>query len=475
MTGLDVLPRALTAELAGAGDVETACALATARLQQAGLPLVSIYLLSGDLLRCLGVHGYGQLYDGIPPGVGVIGRAYATGTRQHVRVGVPGAAYRAAACGVIEELALPLHADGVCIGVLNAESTHPFEPGVVPALDGAAQVLSRALTALGGPPAENQAQRLVRYATSLSEAHDLPDLAARLLAAARTVSGLSTAALVSGRGALLLAADGVHAERLKALTTSELTELLPWVRHGASSRSSGERGLQPTPVQTMLERAGLCSFVLVPVVSRQELFAVLLVGDARSEPVASGVVETLELLAALGAADLRSMRATHQLREQARTDPLTGLPHRRAFDEALQQALVLAPSAAGLTTAVVLVDLDHFKAINDAHGHPAGDEVLRRVARSLALALRSQDALHRIGGDEFAAVLEVQDVAELQAVADRLVEAGRAAGTSVSVGGCLAEDGDDPECVVARVDAALYAAKAAGRDCARVPGHGTAG
>lgn len=414
------------------------------------------------------MHGYGQLYDGIPPGVGVIGRAFASGTRQHVQVGSPGAAYRPAAGGVVEELALPLHADGVCIGVLNAESTHGFGPGVIRALEGAAEVLSRALTALGGPPAENQAQRLVRYATSLSEAQDLPDLAARLLAAARTVSGLSTAALVSGRGAMLLAADGLRAERLRALKATELAELLPWVSHGASSRSSGERGLQPTPVQTMLERAGLCSFVLVPVVSRQELFAVLLVGDDRSEPVASGVVETLELLAALGAADLRSMRATHQLREQARTDPLTGLPHRRAFDEALQQALVLGPSAAGLTTAVVLVDLDHFKAVNDAQGHPAGDEVLRRAARSLALALRSQDALHRIGGDEFAAVLEVQDVAELQAVADRLVAAAGAGAGTVSVGACLVPEGDDAAQVVARVDAALYSAKQNGRDQAVV-------
>jgi putative methionine-R-sulfoxide reductase with GAF domain len=238
MTDLDVLEPTLTAELAGAGDVAEACALTTARLRQAGLPLVSIYLLSGDLLRCLGVHGYGQLYDGIPPGVGVIGRAFATGTRQHVHVGADDASYRPAAGGVVEELALPLHADGFCVGVLNAESTRGFAPDVVAALAGAAELLSAALTALGGPPAENQAQRLVRYATSLSEATDLPDLAGRLLAAARTVSGLSTAALVSGRGALLLAADGTHAAQLRGLSAHGLAELLPWVSHG---RAAGQR------------------------------------------------------------------------------------------------------------------------------------------------------------------------------------------------------------------------------------------
>jgi diguanylate cyclase (GGDEF)-like protein len=129
---------------------------------------------------------------------------------------------------------------------------------------------------------------------------------------------------------------------------------------------------------------------------------------------------------------------------------------------------VLAPTTEGRSTAVVLVDLDHFKAVNDVQGHPAGDEVLRRTARSLAHALRSQDALHRIGGDEFAAVLEVQDLAELQVVADRLVEAARAGASTVSVGACLVREGDDAAQVLSRADAALYSAKQHGRDQARV-------
>lgn len=468
MTSLEALPRALARELAAAQDVDEACALTVVRLQHAGVRLVSVYLLSGDLLRCRGVRGYGQLYDGIPPGVGVIGQAFATGTRRHVRTPAPGNGYRRATADVVEELAVPLTAGGPCIGVLNVESTRPLGAAVVRLVDAAGAVLDQALTRLGGPPPESRAQQLVHWATSLSDAEDLPDLADRLLEAARAMSGLSDAALVSGRGPRVLAASGEGAEQLRALPEDEVAQLLPWVSHGASSRSSGERGLQPSSVQSMLARAGLFSFVLVPVLSRQELFAVLVAGDGRREPVDPGVVESLELLAALGAADLRSMRATQQLRQQARTDPLTGLPHRRAFDEALQQALLLAPSRDDRRTAVLLVDLDAFKLVNDEHGHPAGDEVLRRTARVLGTALRSLDALYRIGGDEFAAVLEVQDAAELRQVAERLAVAARRSGTTVSIGACLATSGDDPVSVLRRADTALYAAKAAGRDRAHV-------
>jgi hypothetical protein len=95
VTSLEALPRELATSLASARDVEAACEATTSCLQAAGVRLASIYLHSGGLLRCLGVRGYGQLFDGIPPGLGVIGTAFASGRRLHVRTGDDGEGYRA--------------------------------------------------------------------------------------------------------------------------------------------------------------------------------------------------------------------------------------------------------------------------------------------------------------------------------------------------------------------------------------------
>jgi len=138
-------------------------------------------------------------------------------------------------------------------------------------------------------------------------------------------------------------------------------------------------------------------------------------GDAVAGTLALGAV-----LAALGrtALTFREVRALAASRRQARTDELTGLPNRRSVYEAL--IVVDAQIARGRDVAVLLIDLDRFKEVNDSVGHAAGDALLRQVGSRLAQHLRHGDLLARLGGDEFVLLAHGLDAAEAQALATRL-------------------------------------------------------
>jgi two-component system, cell cycle response regulator len=172
--------------------------------------------------------------------------------------------------------------------------------------------------------------------------------------------------------------------------------------------------------------------------------------------------------------------AREALREQATTDALTGIANRRTILETLGRELERARRA-GTSCAVVFVDLDHFKRVNDTHGHAAGDAVLRQAASTMRSTLRPYDLLGRYGGEEFVVVLPGCDVAGARAVAERLRAAVAAAPTvtgeltlrvtcslGVAVGG--GATGVDRERLLSAADAALYRAKQAGRDRVAVDG-----
>lgn len=160
-----------------------------------------------------------------------------------------------------------------------------------------------------------------------------------------------------------------------------------------------------------------------------------------------------------------------QLVHGALHDPLTGLPNRALFHDRLEQALDTDRRRRGVT-AVLLIDLDRFKVINDSLGHPAGDHVIVTTARRLEAALRPGDTVARLGGDEFAMLLEgLHAPPEASAVAERLQEAlaapiavdGREVVTSASIGVAITEPGAPPEDVLRDADTAMYRAKAAGK------------
>jgi len=188
----------------------------------------------------------------------------------------------------------------------------------------------------------------------------------------------------------------------------------------------------------------------------------------------------LHLLAALGeqvglAIERARLYATLREREarlahMALHDPLTGLPNRRGLGEALGAALArLGRGGAGVT--LLYLDLDDFKAVNDALGHEAGDYLLGEVAERLRACLRAGDTPARLGGDEFAILLEGTGAAEARVVAARLVATlatpvrigATSTPISASVGAALAIGGDTADDLLRRADTALYAAKRTGK------------
>ncbi len=182
------------------------------------------------------------------------------------------------------------------------------------------------------------------------------------------------------------------------------------------------------------------------------------------------------LLAALILVWSRNERM-QELQREASLDPLTGLKNRRRFEEDLRVAMARARRE-GATGAVLMLDLDDFKRVNDSYGHPAGDRTIEEIADVLRGRTRESDTLARLGGDEFAIVLPRSSLVEARVVAESIAAAIRehqpARGDidpiTASIG--VAMFGTDPrtsiELVVSEADTAMYAAKDGGRDGVRV-------
>ena len=163
--------------------------------------------------------------------------------------------------------------------------------------------------------------------------------------------------------------------------------------------------------------------------------------------------------------------ALEEAERDANLDALTGLPNRRYFDELL--AIMRPGRRTTDSLAILMVDIDHFKAVNDRHGHGGGDGVLRAVAGAISLTIRAEDTPARYGGEEFAVILRRASAKQAEEVAERLRIAvsalpaerlGVSDHVTVSVGVAVADPGEDIEAVIERADHALYVAKRSGRD-----------
>jgi diguanylate cyclase (GGDEF)-like protein len=191
--------------------------------------------------------------------------------------------------------------------------------------------------------------------------------------------------------------------------------------------------------------------------------------EARLQVVAQRLAHSLQ------EANTELTRANHELHQRAFTDALTGLPNRVLFEDRLRHALLRMGRANQIKVeeriAVLFVDLDGFKPINDSFGHAAGDHILRATADRLARLVKESDTVARVGGDEFLILLEgVRDDAECAQAANKVLRAlsepfsimGKQLQIACSIGMVLHPDQGEPDKLVSNADAAMYAAKRAG-------------
>ena len=160
----------------------------------------------------------------------------------------------------------------------------------------------------------------------------------------------------------------------------------------------------------------------------------------------------------------------------AHCDALTGVYNRSTFDCALNREMNLAKRS-GESFSILVIDIDHFKKVNDTYGHSAGDGVLKNVADHIQLCIRNTDQLFRYGGEEFVVLLSGADCEEASVIADRILDtvretdiqvANEKLSVSVSIGLACLTQGDSSQDIFNRADQALYTAKHEGRDQVRV-------
>jgi diguanylate cyclase (GGDEF)-like protein len=231
------------------------------------------------------------------------------------------------------------------------------------------------------------------------------------------------------------------------------------------------RALGPAdPLLAAALPAAVNVIVLPIVVDDRVLGAVAL--ERAGRPGARMLARTVAVLtqfASSAALALRTAMLHAEVTRLATTDPLTGLANRRVFDENLAREIARSHRTSA-PVALVFVDVDHFKSVNDRYGHETGDEVLRHVGRALARTARAADVAARFGGEEFVLLLPGADAAAARHAAERIrgaiADAGgspvpvtASAGVAVGAGACL-----EPDQLLRAADAALYRSKRSGRN-----------
>jgi diguanylate cyclase (GGDEF)-like protein/PAS domain S-box-containing protein len=376
---------------------------------------------------------------------------------------------RSVAAGIRSTVALPLRLDGQTLGVITLVSSVPRErePGLVRLLDTlsahVAQFLQRRAAEGRATQRAEDLSALARVAHELASQNDMYAARNELCAAVRDVTGASSVVLWEpGSGDTLAVSAGVGAAVLG------MTLDLGQISAAGGAYLTGD----PTFVPDVAADArvslnwhdvtGAVSGAWFPAVHDGRCVGVIAVGwsQARAE-LSERDEELLRLLTAEAAVTIHRTALLDRLRETARTDALTGLPNRRVWEEDLARELARAARHGG-TLCLVMLDLDRFKAFNDAHGHPAGDRLLAETAAAWRAILRETDTLARYGGEEFAALLPHSEHAGAVAVVERLL-AGVPLGQTTSAGIAVWDGQESAEALLARADAALYEAKNAGR------------
>jgi len=254
------------------------------------------------------------------------------------------------------------------------------------------------------------------------------------------------------------------ADKLAALTvTSADTDYVAALLNRPDLPQIHDRSSVDPFIRRVLDEFGLGSMVVVGISLPDRFFGMIVASFAGPQRAAAGRRFAVDIAGAANQAAtvLRGLELREQMWRQAHLDPLTGVPNRRAFMTALNEALV----AGG---ALLFIDLDGFKAVNDSLGHAAGDHLLTVVAERLSAAVRDGDVLARLAGDEFVVLAgDVHDTIDLARLADRVKAAfaepvllgDNAVPVRASIGTTLFTAGQDCQDVLHRADTAMYEAK----------------
>lgn len=452
----------LRARLRAETSLDECAAVCCDHLVQAGLPLPSVYFERSGRLRCSAVRGYWQVLDGFPPEFGVIAATVRTGTPHFVKTNQCDIHLQAAP-SVVAEICVPVMYAGRAIGAVNLESTVELTDDAFALVSDVAAALSERAALLGGVADPEGWRLLADQIARLAHLKDVDEIVRCALETATRLSSIASAALVDRsehRGGDVITSIGPMADQLRRLSPSSLDEISRWVAGPLSCYTVGQPEGHGFTDDDALRVAGVGTLLVVALTVHDERLGFLMVADERSLLPMPDVVEQMEVLGSLVAAALEHAIHVERLIDLARRDPLTGLGHGRAFSMRLDEM-----AQSGARHAVLSIDVDHFKRINDEQGHDAGDRALRTVGEAMTAALRLDDCLFRTGGDEFAVAVPVRDESDALQIADRIQRAARRVGLPVSIGvAVLSAAEPDPRVAFARADAALYSVKRRGRD-----------
>lgn len=221
----------------------------------------------------------------------------------------------------------------------------------------------------------------------------------------------------------------------------------------------------------------LGSIAIFPLSHAEQCGAVAVLMSRKPDAFSEHAMSLARILVHQIGAALQNARLYDQMQRQATTDGLTGLANHRSFQARLEESIAFARRSEQ-PLSVILTDIDHFKKVNDTHGHPVGDAVLREVASVLASLARKHDLVARYGGEEFVLLLPGSDAYAAQHLAERLREAvaerlmsSKEGDFRVTLSLGIAQWGIDAQSrqeLIDRADQALYACKEGGRNCVRL-------
>jgi diguanylate cyclase (GGDEF)-like protein len=415
---------------------------------------------------------------GIPLGRGITGTVAMTGEPIFARNVREHPEYLAISPEVAYEICVPITIEGRTVGVLNVETSEarPLHDGDQEILTIIANHIGLAMHRSNLYRAERESRRAVeaiqRVSTIVASTLNLSEalrLIVDTLADAFGFASVSIRLIEDGR--LALSADSNQRDPTEVNPVAVGEGVVGRVARTGVAEFIPDVRREPAYIAC---RPGTTSEICVPIVHNGVLAGVLNIEGDERRPLTAQDLVLIQTFAEYAGTLLNNARMYEQMETLASHDPITGLPNNREFLERLREEVSRA-GRHGRHLALLMIDLNWFKHVNDVFGHLAGDEVLRSIGARLATGLREGDILARYAGDEFVVILPETLRPDAERIADRLVELVAAepfviddrgaARVTLAVGvAVFPEDAQDPRGLIQHADEAMYRSKRARRE-----------